>query len=218
MLNVHNDELVIEEKGVYSVEHFLTSRRLMYWQVYLHKTGLGAEHLLQSVFKRVRELLEQNVLVELPKSLSYFFRNDIAIETFDAEILEQFASLDDTDLICVLKLGMKHEDFVFRELCTMILNRQLLKIKFTKSIVAGNKLEEKKKMLMDTYNITAHEASYFVFSGSVGHCAYAKAKPLNILKKSGKVVELTTVGEHAYFKALTKNVVKHYYCYPKVQD
>ncbi|MDP5077664.1 MAG: HD domain-containing protein [Nonlabens sp.] len=218
MLNVYNDELVIEEKGIYSVEHFLTSRRLMYWQVYLHKTGLGAEHLLQSVFKRVRELLEQNVHVELPKSLAYFFMNDIVIETFDAGTLEQFASLDDTDVICVLKLGMKHDDFVFRELCTMILNRQLLKIKFTKKTVARDKLKEKKKLLMKAYDITSHEASYFVFSGSVGHSAYAKAKPLNILKKSGKVAELTTVGEQAYFKALTKNVVKHYYCYPKVQD
>ena len=218
MLNVHKDQLVIEEKGIYSVQHFLTSRRLMYWQVYLHKTGIGAEHLLQSVFKRIRELLKLDIAVVLPESLAFFFNNVVTIASFNEQTLDKFASLDDADLICVLKLGLSHHDFVLRELCGMILNRQLLKIKFTKKQVSAGKLEKKQRLLMATYKISAHEASYFVFSGAVENIAYAKANPLNILKKSGKTAEITTMGEQATFEALTKNVVKHYYCYPKVQD
>lgn len=218
MLNVHKDELVIEEKGIYSVQHFLTSRRLMYWQVYLHKTGIGAEHLLQSVFKRIRELINLNIVVALPASLDYFVNNEVSVTSFNSETLDKFASLDDTDLICVLKLGLNHYDFVLSELCGMILNRQLLKIKFTKNQVSAVKLEEKQQLLMDAYKISAHEASYFVFSGLVENIAYAKSNPLNILKKSGKTAELSTMGEQASFEALAKKVVKHYYCYPKVQD
>lgn len=218
MLNVYHDELVIEEKGIYSVQHFLTSRRLMYWQVYLHKTGLGAEHLLQAAFKRIRELLVLGKNVFMPENLAFFLSHKVTATTFNRELLAKFASLDDTDLICVLKAGMHHEDFVLRELCTMIMNRQLLKIKFTEKPVSVKKLEEKRALLMKKYELSNHEASHFVFSGSVENIAYAKAKPLKILTKAGKTVELTTMGEQAAFVALTNNVVKYYYCYPKLQD
>lgn len=218
MLNVVHDELVIEEKGVYSVEHFLTSRKLMYWQVYLHKTGIGAEHLLQSVIKRIRELYALKVLVKIPPSLAFFLHNEITPNGFSLETLDAFASLDDTDLIAMLKIGVKHDDFVLKTLCSMILNRQLLKIKFMKTAVSLKIMDDKKQLVMNTFQISKHEASYFVFSGVVENTAYAKAKPLKILKKSGKTVEITTVGDRASFEALTKKVTKYYYCYPKVQD
>lgn len=218
MLSVKDDELVIEEKGIYSVEHFLTSRRLMYWQVYLHKTGLGAEHVLQSVFKRIRELAKKNLHVAMPASLTFFINNDVGATQFNLETLNKFAKLDDTDLVSVLKAGMDHSDYVLSELCAMIINRKLLRIKFTKTEVTKAKLDNKKQLLMASRGLTAHEASYFVFSGSVENTAYAKTKSLKILKKSGKTAEFTTVGEQASFEALTKTVVKYYYCYPKMQD
>ncbi|MGJ8684821.1 MAG: HD domain-containing protein [Nonlabens sp.] len=218
MLNVKDDELVVEQKGIYSVEHFLSSRRLMYWQVYLHKTGIGAEHLLQSVFVRIKELLKQGVTVELPKDLYYFLTNDISIKDFNDDNLKRFARLDDTDLITTLKLGAQHEDFVLQELCLMILNRQLLRIKFSKEPISDKKLQKKKDKLKAVHDLSDHEAQYFVFSGAVHNLAYAKAKPIKILFKNGKLVELIKAGEEASFKALTKRVTKYYYCYPKIQD
>lgn len=218
MLNVKDDELVVEQKGIYSVEHFLSSRRLMYWQVYLHKTGIGAEHLLQSVFVRIKELIKQGTEVELPNDLAFFLTNDITIKDFNAANLNRFARLDDTDLITTLKLGAQHKDFVLKELCQMILNRQLLKIKFAKEPVTSNKLAKKIKKLREVHDLSDHEAAYFVFSGAVHNLAYAKAKPIKILFKNGKLVELIKAGEEASFKALTKQVTKYYYCYPKIQD
>lgn len=218
MLNVIDDELVVEQKGIYSVEHFLSSRRLMYWQVYLHKTGIGAEHLLQSVFVRIKELIKQGIAVELPADLKYFFTNNIKLSDFNQENLNRFASLDDTDLITTLKLGAQHKDFVLQELCNMILNRQLLKIKFLKKPISGKKLQKKKSKLKLAHNLSDHEAQYFVFSGTVQNLAYAKAKPIKILLKNGKLVELIKAGEEASFRALTKQVTKYYYCYPKIQD
>lgn len=218
MLNVKDDELVVEQKGIYSVEHFLSSRRLMYWQVYLHKTGIGAEHLLQSVFVRIKELLKQGVDVELPRDLAFFLTHDLTLEEFNSDHLHRFARLDDTDLITTLKLGAQHTDFVLKELCEMILNRQLLKIKFSKKPVSDLKLTKKIEKLRAAHDLSEHEAGYFVFSGAVDNLAYAKAKPIKILFKNGKLVELIKAGEEASFKALTKKVTKYYYCYPKIQD
>ncbi|GAK91559.1 dNTP triphosphohydrolase [Nonlabens ulvanivorans] len=218
MLNVKEDELVVEQKGIYSVEHFLSSRRLMYWQVYLHKTGIGAEHLLQSVFVRIKELIKLGETMEIPADLFFFLQNEVSLDDFDLDTLKRFSRLDDTDLITTLKFGSQHKDFVLKELCQMILNRQLLKIKFTKQPVTASKLDKKIKTLKTVYDLSDHEARYFVFSGAVHNLAYAKAKPIKILFKNGKLVELIKAGEEASFKALTKQVTKYYYCYPKIQD
>jgi HD superfamily phosphohydrolase len=218
MLNVVDDQLVVEEKGLYSVENFLSGRRLMYWQVYLHKTGIGAEHLLQSVIKRIKELIDNGIKVELPKHLDYFINN--SDPNFDTKTndLEKFASLDDSDILAALKLGKDHKDFVLSELCAMILNRQLLKIKFSNKQVAPEKVQKHLNKLMQTYDLTEHEASYFVFSGFVVNVAYAKAQPIKILDKKGKLIELIKAGKEDSFKALLKEVRKYYCCYPKLQD
>lgn len=216
MLNVVENELVIEEKGIYSIEHFLTSRRLMYWQVYLHKTGIGAEHLLQSVLKRIRELVQLQVPVMMPVNLSYFINNNVRLNELDAATLNIFASLDDTDIVSTLKSGMLHDDFVLRELCTMILNRRLLKIKFIENPVSKDKMMNQKQRLMDTYLITVQEAGYFVFKGSVANTPYSINEPLKILTKSGKVIHVTDTGAPSSFESLTQKEIKHYYCYPKM--
>lgn len=218
MLNVANEQLVVEEKGIYSVEHFLTGRKLMYWQVYLHKTGIGAEHLFQSVFKRFKQLASAGTEFNLAEDLSFFLTNNVNIHDFKDDVLERFARLDDTDLISALKVGARHSDFVLKELCQMILNRQLLKIKFTDKQVSGRKLAAKITDLKKAYKLSEEESRYFVFSGDVSNLAFAKAKPINILTKSGKVVSLLEAGDRSTMNALSKKNVKYYYCYPKLQD
>jgi HD superfamily phosphohydrolase len=216
MLNVVDDQLVVEEKGLYSVENFLSGRRLMYWQVYLHKTGIGAEHLLQSVIKRVKELIDTDIVVELPKNLAYFIKKNKT--DFNSKDLERFALLDDADIIMTLKLGSEHKDTVLSELCKMILNRQLLKIKFSDQPIPQEKVDKHLQRLMSNHNLTLQEASYFVFSGVVVNLAYAKVEPIKILNKKGKLVELIKAGKEDSFKALLQEVRKYYCCYPKLQD
>ncbi len=215
MLNVVDDRLVVEEKALYSVENFLSGRRLMYWQVYLHKTGIGAEHLLQSVVQRVHELLEKGVEVDIPTTLQVFLNNKTVDRT---QLLQRFAAIDDTDIFTLLKSNQNHSDLVLRELCQMILNRQLLRIKFSSSPVSRKKLDKKIQKLKNSYKLNDKEASYFIFHGEISNSAYAKAKPILILNKKNKVVELTNAAKEPSFKALTKVVTKYYYCYPKIQD
>ncbi|KQC34603.1 phosphohydrolase [Nonlabens sp. YIK11] len=215
MLNVKDDRLVVEEKALYSVESFLSNRRLMYWQVYLHKTGIGAEHLLQSVFKRIAELMQRDIVVETPQTLRYFLKNEI---TAPKDLLEAFAMIDDSDVIQLLKMNMNSADFVLSELCKMIINRQLLKIKIVDKPVSTNKLKSKIEKLKKSYNLTSEEAGYFIFNGTISVSAYAKANPILILNKKGKLEELTDATNEQSFEALTKVVTKYYYCYPKIQD
>ncbi|ARN77586.1 phosphohydrolase [Nonlabens spongiae] len=217
MLNVIDDQLVVEEKGLYSVENFLSGRRLMYWQVYLHKTGIGAEHLLQSFIQRALELIAQGISVSLPDTLKFFLtsRN---LDFKNARVLDRFALLDDSDVIMALKMNRNHKDFVLSELSKMILERELLKIKFTKKQTSPEKVEKKKQKLQQQYGISDHESSYFVFTGQVTNSAYAKAKPIKILSKSGKLTELIKAGKEESFKALANSVTKYYCCFPKIRD
>jgi hypothetical protein len=217
MLNVRGDRLVVEEKGLYSVENFLSGRRLMYWQVYLHKTGIGAEHLLQSFIKRIKELLSKSIDVPLPPSLSYFFKKNTVDFVLEKD-LDAFAGLDDSDIIMALKINRDHSDFVLKELAHMILDRRLLRIKLTNKPASQVKVQKKQQQLMETYGISEYETSYFVFTGKVSNSAYAKAKPIQILSKSEKLTELVKAGKEDSFKALTKKIVKYYCCYPKIQD
>jgi hypothetical protein len=215
MLNVVDDRLVVEEKALYSVENFLCGRRLMYWQVYLHKTGIGAEHLLQSVIKRTHELLAKGALVDIPSTLKFFLNN----QNLDhSVVLQKFAAIDDTDIITLLKSNADNEDLVLRELCKMILNRQLLRIKFASKPISQKKLNQKIEKLKNSYKLTDKEASYFIFNGKISNSAYAKAKPILILNKKNKTLELTDAAKEPIFKALTQVVTKYYYCYPKIQD
>ncbi len=217
MLNVVDDRLVVEEKGIYSVENFLSGRRLMYWQVYLHKTGIGAEHLLQSVLQRIKELDEKGVNVPATDNLHFFLTHD-DLDFKDPNIIHRFALLDDSDVIMTLKQCLNHDDFVLRELCRMLLHRELLKIKFTKKPIAQEKIQKRIDKLKDQYHITDQEAAYFVFSGVVSNIAYSDLEPINILTKNNKVVEFTRVGNEKSFKALNLKTVKYYCCYPKPKE
>lgn len=219
MLNVVNDELVVEEKGIYSVEKFLIGRRLMYWQVYLHKTSLVAEQLLIRVLKRAKELIEKGERLHASSSLMFFLENKITREDFDSKTLEMFSQLDDNDVISAMKDWMHCDDFVLSNLCEMIINRNLLKVKIKKKKPSGEKLEKRSVALQKKYGISEKEASYFVFEGEIANLAYKKEKDnINILHKNGKINDVVKVSDQFNLKALTNTVTKYYMCYPKVKD
>jgi len=216
MLNVHDDSLVVEEKGIYSVEKFLVARRLMYWQVYLHKTGIVAEQLLVRILKRAKELSGQGQKLEASKALSFFLNKNMTESNFSSEGLDKFAALDDYDIVSAMKAWSTSEDFVLRHLSSMLLNRELLKIKFKKRPVSVEKLEKKRIKLQEKHNLSVHEASYFVFSGEISNQAYRMdSDTINLITKTGKVVDVAKASDQLNLKALAKEVVKHYLCYPK---
>ncbi|WNH10266.1 HD domain-containing protein [Thalassobellus suaedae] len=218
MLNVVDDELVVEEKGIYSVEKFIIARRLMYWQVYLHKTGLVAEQLLIRVLKRAKELTTKGDVLNASASLKYFLNNEISIEDFNIETLDVFSQLDDYDVISAMKEWQYHDDFVLSNLCEMIINRVLLKIKLKNKPIKILSLEKHIEALILEHKITRAEAEYFVFTGSISNQAYQlKHQSINILHKSGKIQDIVKASDQLNLKALSKPVTKYYICYPKVK-
>jgi uncharacterized protein len=216
MLNVVNDELVIEEKGIFSIEKFLIARRLMYWQVYLHKTSLVAEQLMIRALYRAKELTQKGVTLNASKALSFFLKNDITKHKFDDKALQTFAQLDDYDIISALKDWQYHTDFVLSNLCDMIINRGLLKIKLKDKVIKKQSLSKHIVTLVNKYNITKEEAKYFVFTGNITNQAYQlKNQTIHILYKTGKIVDIVKASDLLNSKVLSKPVTKYYICYPK---
>lgn len=217
MLNVVEGELVVEEKGIYSVEKFLMSRRFMYWQVYLHKTGLVAEKLLISVLKRAKELLDRGEQVYCSEPLLFFIQHKINKDNFDDNTLEIFAKLDDVDILSAIKSWIDHPDFVLSKLSDMIINRKLLTIKMKNKPIDDEKLKKQFYNIKSSYNLTDEETAYFVFSGKIGNKAYDQDKQnINIVRRNGRITDVAKASDHLNLKALSKTVTKYYICYPKV--
>ncbi|MEM0516772.1 MULTISPECIES: HD domain-containing protein [Aequorivita] len=216
MLNVKNDSLVVEEKGIYSVENFLVARRLMYWQVYLHKTGIVAEQLLVRVLKRAKQLAASGKDLPASDGLKFFLTHTINSNDFSDEVLNTFSKLDDYDIISAMKMWVNNEDFVLKNLSKMLLNRDLLKIKVKSQVFPLQKLKQKQKFLMDAFRISEEEAAYFVFTGKLENQAYSMEKDtINLLKKNGRTIEVAKASDQLNLEALSKSVVKYYMCYPK---
>ena len=216
MLNVVDDHLVIEEKGIYSVEKFLVARRLMYWQVYLHKTGVAAEQLLIRVLKRAKELIERGENLSSSPALSYFLYNKVTLDKFDSDTLGTFAKLDDYDIVSAMKEWMEYDDFVLSNLCKMLLNRDLLKVKLKKKKINPEKLKKHALLLQEKYSITEEEANYFVFSGEISNVAYSSENDrIQILHRNGKISDVAKASDQLNLVALSAEVTKYYICYPK---
>ncbi len=216
MLNVVDDELVVEKKGIYSVEKFLTARRLMYWSVYLHKTSLVAEQLMIRALLRAKQLTKGGDQLKASQALLYFLKNEITKERFSDIELETFAKLDDYDVISAMKDWQDHDDFVLSNLCQMIINRDLLKIKIKRRQIKKEKLSFHISKLIDNYNISKEEAEYFVFKGDIINQAYQlKNKNINILFDTGKITDIVKASDLLNLKVLSKPVIKYYICYPK---
>ena len=214
MLNVVDQTLVIEEKGLYSVEKYLMARRFMYWQVYLHKTGIAAEAILIKIFERAKTLLKQGVLLQASDALMYFLNQSDDIQLSE-QTMEQFSKLDDTDIYAAIKTWSDHNDVVLSHLCVMILNRSLLKIKIKDTPFSAKKIASKTKLL-EAAGYSKETWPYFVFSGTFSNLAYNPLNtPIYMIKKSGKKVNIATQLAPSFFEALSHKVEKYYICYPK---
>ncbi|BDU26381.1 MULTISPECIES: HD domain-containing protein [unclassified Flavobacterium] len=216
MMNVENDVLVIEEKGIYSVEKFLLSRRLMYWQAYLHKTSLVAELILMKTLKRAKELTLKGINLPCSEPLSYFMHNKVTLDDFDAEKLDLFSQLDDFDIISALKAWQRQDDFVLSTLSKMIINRDLLKIKLSAEKISMEESQSLKEQFANLHHITQLEAGYFIFRGKIKNQAYSKeAEPIRILKKDKTIEDVVEASDQLNLKSLSKLVTKYYICFPK---
>ena len=215
MLNVRNDELVVEEKGLYSVEKFLIARRLMYWQVYLHKTSVAAEQILIRLLNRAKELLQQGQKLTMSTALAFFVKNKISKDNFSQEVLEMFARLDDTDIISAMKEWQFHPDAVLSKLSKMLLNRDLLKIKVRLNDFEEQKIKRLQKLSL-AKGIDEKDMKYFVFTGVMTNRAYNPEKEIiKILTKNGRVVELSKTSEAINLEPLSQVTERYYICYPK---
>lgn len=212
MLTVHKGELMVEEKGIYSIEKFLVSRRLMYWQVYLHKTVLCAEQMLRQVVKRARWV---NATAPSP-NLNIFLAKNHATEAEMAGMLEQFCSIDDTDVMAAIKAWSGHEDTVLATLCKGILNRQLLKIKYSAEPVAPGLVAEKKAQAAQRLGLSEADAQWLVFTGEAVSSTYNfEDEHIHILFKDGSIRDISEVDNALINENLRGKVKKYYICYLK---
>lgn len=217
MMNVQEDYLVIEEKGIYSVEKFLVARRLMYWQAYLHKTSVVAELILTKILKRAKELTQKGIFLPCSDSLKFFMQNKIALSDFNKEVLDKFSYLDDYDVMGAIKSWQFHDDFVLQSLSKMILNRDLLKIQITDDKPNKDSFLDIKNKYISFTKISEKEAAYFVFKGKLKNQAYSKSsEPIRILRKDKTIEDVLEVSDQLHLKALSKQVTKYYICFPKV--
>jgi len=219
MLDVVNDHLVIEEKGIYSIEKFLIARRFMYWQVYLHKTVVSAENTLIKILKRAKQLIQNGEDVFSSSSLKIFLKNNYTIDHFKKNdvILEIFSKLDDHDIYSCIKEWSNHDDFILSSLSDRILNRKPLKIKTQNEKFSEDKINELKQKVSEKHNISIEDTNYLVFTGKVSNNAYQYHKThINILMKNGEIKDITDASDQFNIDALSKTVNKYFLCYPKI--
>ncbi len=218
MLNVVNNGLVVESKAIYSIEKFLIARRLMYWQVYLHKTVLSAETLLVNILKRAKELSAQGKELFATPALQFFLKTDLSEKDFvkDKTVLQRFSKLDDNDVMASIKVWSEEGDKILKKLCSNLLERKLYKIELQNTAFSAahkNKLIEKACKL---YKVTKKEAAYFVLTDTVNNSAYnANSFNINILMGNGELVDVATASDQLNIQSLSKTVTKHFICFPK---
>lgn len=219
MLTVKNDELAIEEKGIYSIEKFIIARRLMYWQVYLHKTVLSAENLLVNILKRAKELAAKQTELFCTPAFHTFLYNNFTLADFqkDTKLLKTFAALDDYDIMTSVKVWQTHEDKVLSMLCQMMVNRKLYRIALQSKRFEKSELEELSNKVVEKLKLTKQEAGYFVFQDSIVNNAYnSKMDKINILLKNNTVLDITDAADTLSITEISKPVKKWFLCSPKM--
>lgn len=217
MLTVHNGQLMVEEKAIYSIEKFLVSRRLMYWQVYLHKTVLSAEMMLVKIIQRSKELIESGVKTEAATSaLNYFLQNP-SVHHKTEEHLDTFCNLDDFDVMATVKNWIDHPDKILATLCRGLVDRKLYKVKLQADEFGESAVNKKKKELMQQFGLSNEEAGYFVFTGEAINTTYnPEDERINILFKDGSVKDISNVDNALIHQHLSSPVKKQYICYLRV--
>lgn len=216
MLSVRENELVVEEKGIYSIEKFLIARRLMYWQVYLHKTSLVAEQMLIKTLKRAKDLANRGILLECSSSLKKFLYQDIGPDNFKQDrdqLLANFARLDDFDIISGLKNWTDHEDFVLSFLSKSILNRKLFRVELNNNTFKSDYKENLRLKIRNHLKVEDPDINYLFFEGQETNSAYSTSKKeIKILFKDGAVQPMSAFTGHGIYP---KIITKYYLCYPK---
>lgn len=222
MLNVVKDQLVVEDKGIYSIEKFIVARRLMYWQVYLHKTVLGAEHLLINILRRAKYLSENGEELFATPWLKLFLENRFTKKDFiqRKEVLAAFAELDDYDIMASVKVWAHHHDAVLAWLCKAMVNRKLYSVELQNKPFAGSYVEQLQKKTSKRLKITKKDLDYFVFTGAVQNRAYSRENVhnnirINILFKDGTVRDIAESADLLNISVLAQPVKKYFLCYPK---
>ncbi len=218
MLTVKNDELAIEEKGIYSIEKFIIARRLMYWQVYLHKTVLSAENLVVNILKRAKYLAINKTDLFCTPALKFFLYNEYNLSSFkkNPNLLQQFSLLDDNDIITAIKVWVNHPDKVLSCLCKMMINRNLYKIQLQKKKFDKTEIKNLSKKYQEKYKLSKEEVSYFVFQKSIVNNAYnPKKDKINILLKNKTMLDITEAADTLNINALSRPVKKWFLCFPK---
>ncbi|RXP57082.1 HD domain-containing protein [Lutibacter sp. HS1-25] len=216
MLNVVNDELVVEEKGIYSVEKFIVARRLMYWQVYLHKTGLVAEKVLERVLKRAKELVLQGVDLPASKAFKYFLKNQTATAQFSVEKLKTFAKLDDYDVLSAIKDWISNEDELLSKLSESLINRRFPKVILQRDPFSETEITAACEKITSKIKLSETQLDYVFFTGKVKNQAYDTTKDnIKILFKNGDIKDISEASDQLNIQALASPVYKYYMCYPK---
>ncbi|MFN3405736.1 MAG: HD domain-containing protein [Cytophagaceae bacterium] len=219
MLDVVNDSLVVEEKGIYSIENFLSSRRLMYWQVYLHKTTVSVEKMLIQIITRAQDLCRQGKALNTSLALSLFLEREVKYTDIekDEKYFNAFVTLDDFDIWSAIKAWQHHEDKILSTLCSNLLARRLFKIQISNSPFDTKTVEKVRKELIKKYNFNIEELEYFLIKGTISNAAYVPVgETINILTKRGEVIDVAQASDLPNIKAISKIVKKHYLCYPKL--
>jgi HD superfamily phosphohydrolase len=216
MLDVNNDNLVVEEKGIYSVESFIVSRRIMYWQVYLHKTALVAEKLLEKILKRAKELSLLGIELPATKTLSIFLKQSINSDNLSDENLKTFSKLDDYDILAAIKDWISFDDKILSKLSKSLINRRLPKVLLQNEPFTESQLLTIKEQVKEKFNFNDAELDYFVYHGEICNQAYDSTKNnIQIIYKNGSLKDVTEASDHLNIQALSNPVYKYYICYPK---
>ena len=217
MLNVVDDQLVVEEKGIYSIENFLNARRFMYWQVYLHKTSVSAERMMVNLIKRAQYLVQSGEQLPGSASLIFFLSGNYTIDDFrKGDTLKHFGRLDDHDIWGAVKLWQDHRDPILSLLSNMLLQRKLFQIILKSGPISKNNIENVRTAITKKFGLLKKEASYLFSHGVVSNEAYVhEGSGINVLTKQGEIREITEVSDLPNVKALSKIVKKSYLCFPK---
>lgn len=219
MLNLHNDQLVVEAKGIYSIEKFLVARRLMYWQVYLHKTSVAAEIMLMNILRRAKELAHRGEVLFATPSLHYFLYNKIDKEQFSHsdEALEHFAMLDDSDIVSAIKVWSSHTDIVLSTLCRNFTNRKLFKVEIVTEAVNIEKQQAYTEQYKTHFGVNNEDAEYFWGLETVSTDTYSPADDnINILYKDGTIKDIAEASDMLNITVLTKKAEKYFLCYYRI--
>ncbi|MDR3339950.1 MAG: HD domain-containing protein [Candidatus Symbiothrix sp.] len=219
MLNLKNDKLVVEAKGIYSIENFLMARRLMYWQVYLHKTAVAAEKMLINILKRAKSLTSGGMDLQVTPALQYFLYHTVDKQVFEnkPEALDSFVDLDDNDIWCALKTWTNHPDKVLSLLSNGLINRNLFKIEIRSEPVSPDFLNEKINEYAVAYNLSFEDASYLISADEISTNMYSEADDsIDILYKDGSIKDISGASDMLNIHLLSKKVKKYYYCFLRI--